>query len=241
LQFGQTLLISGVKSMWRSVRDKLFRFAYRRRVVERDGIQLIVDHPAISDRMYYVLCRRYEQKESERSVRYLLPSDRVLEVGAGVGWTALRALKSCGMIDYAVVEANPSVFPLLQENLRLNGRTIPAFHAAITPVSGPQDFHLHRDFWSSSVHVRNGMVATASVPGLTLRDVTASLQFRPNALVMDIEGGEIDIADEDWLLFEKVLLEVHVRIVGSESVAQLEDRLAALGFTHVEPGVFLRH
>ncbi len=74
------------------------------------------------------------------------------------------------------------------------------------------------------------IVDSITVDQRTIPTILASLQFRPNVLIMDIEGAEIDIPVAHFALFDKIIVEFHERFVGPEPVNRLIDALLAEGF-----------
>ncbi len=158
----------------------------------------------------------------------------VLEVGSAIGFVALYCMKQLGIADYAMVEANPDLLDVLEENFRLNGLPPPhVLNIAVGPQDGQATFNISRDYFASSLNGKNVIVGSITVDQRTIPSILAGLPFTPNVLIMDIEGAEIDIPVAHFALFDKIIVEFHERFVGPEPVRKLVDGLLALGF---EPG-----
>ena len=57
-------------------------------------------------------------------------------------------------------------------------------------------------------------------------------EVRPTFLIMDIEGSEVDLADEtiDLECLQKICVEVHPGMVGDEATSRLVESLLKRGF-----------
>ncbi len=80
-----------------------------------------------SKRVRYSLLKDYEREDAELCSALLSPGDQVLEVGSAIGFVALYCRKQLGISDIAMVEANPDLLDVLEENFRLNGLPPPRF------------------------------------------------------------------------------------------------------------------
>lgn len=207
--------------------DVVYRLAHRSEVATIGGVKLLIRHPEVSARMFNLIHRGYyELPERTLLARWFSPSDRILECGAAIGFLALCGMKTVGIRDYAMVEPNPRLRSLRDENLRLNGfvpEEIPAIEAAVAAQDGTVDIVFQSDFWASSSKLAAGESRT--VRAMTLHSILATLPFSPNVLVLDIEGSEVDLPLEHFTPFDKLLIETHDNIVGLEKTARLIDAL----------------
>ena len=221
----------------RGLRDVAYRFVWQRmlgrQTANQLGIVLALDHPAISDRMFYVISKDYESRDALLAAQVLNQRSRVLELGASSGFMALYCRKVIGVEAYAMVEANPALGSLIERNFELNGlerSDTPFIEAAAAAEDGAAEFVVHRNIWSSSVIDRGG--ETIQVPALTLPTIIKQLPFAPDCLIADIEGGELFIPAEDFAHFSTIVLETHPKLLsdGADRTRALLDRLAALHF-----------
>lgn len=212
----------------REIRDQAFALAtFRKDTADVEGVILSLD--GVSPRMRYVMSRGYESEDAQLAAQILEPGDKVLEAGSAVGFLAIYCAK-LGIKDYCLVEANGALAPAIRKNFKLNGVPDPhIISAAVSAQDGEVLFGVHRNFWSSSVVKRDGAKFVA-VPARSIPSIIAELPYRPNVLVMDIEGGEASIPYEHFDLFDKLLIEMHPKLVGSDKIADLTAALVGMGF-----------
>ncbi len=212
--------------------------------VNNDGVRLSLRDA--SPRMHFALVTGYELEDSRLARKVLKPGDRVLELGSSIGFLALFCKTRLGIEDYAMVEANPRLASLIEENFRLNGAGEPIlFKVAAGPEDGEVRFTVNRDYWSSSVIDRDNARDAIVVPQRSIPSLIAELPFTPNVLIIDIEGGEARIPDDHWLLFDTIIAEFHERLVGDEPIARIRTLLGNAGFAHAgsegRSHAFVRH
>lgn len=212
----------------KQLRDQAYALAtFWKRSVMHQGVRLSLR--GASARVRYRLGRDYELDDTRLCRALLRPGDRVLEVGSAVGFLALYCMKVLGIREYAAVEANPALAPIMAENFRLNGMAMPiCINAAVGPVAGTARFNVNRDYVSSSLAGAGG--TAIEVAQRTIPDILAALPFQPNVLVMDIEGAEVDLPLEHLCRFDKISAEFHGRWVGQERVDRLLEGLQQAGF-----------
>ncbi|ALJ15658.1 FkbM family methyltransferase [Sphingopyxis macrogoltabida] len=215
----------------RKVRDALFAATHRNSVVDVAGITLTLDNA--SPRMRYVMHKGYETEDAELASAVLDENDVVLEAGSATGFLAIHCLKNIGVRSYDMVEANEEMIPVIHRNFELNGLASPKLtHAAVAAVDGTISFGINRDFWSSSTTSRKGE-RRVSVPSRSLPSLAKAMAVPPTALVMDIEGGEAAIPLDHFLLFEKIVIETHRKLVGDQPIEKLLAFLAEKGFAEI--------
>ncbi|MPZ18558.1 MAG: FkbM family methyltransferase [Luteitalea sp.] len=222
------------------------RRTFRPAIICHFGVRLAVDRdllsPAIVDSLYR---GGYEAAEVDIIRSTVTPDDRVLEVGGGIGFTGIIAAHIVQRPDdVLIVEPNPQLIPLMERNFRLNG-VCPTVRNAVLGQDGRTEvpFFIHRDFWASSLTAFKGARET-TVPQLDVRTIVKA--FRPTYLIVDIEGGEVDLFDKLALDgVEKICLEVHPGRTGRAAVDDLFAGLARQQFaqeraSRLENVVFFR-
>ena len=152
----------------------------------------------------------YERQEAEGLVRLLGPSDRVLELGSGLG--VITSIASRCAAEVLSFEANPRMAKLAESNLALNGRRNATVRSGVLgPRSGTASFRVARDFWSSSLGDADSDHVHLEVEVHALSAVLEA--FKPTVAILDIEGGEYALlADPVWGAcrgLRKVLVELH--------------------------------
>lgn len=219
-------------SLFMTLRDRATQAAtFWMKEVTNGGVRLTLRDA--SPRVRYALVTGYELEDARLARRVLEPGDRVLELGSAIGFLALYCRTQLGIEDYAMVEANPRLVALIEENFRLNGLPPPPlFNVAAGAEDGEVSFAINRDYWSSSTLARDNERDRVTVPQRTIPSLIAELPFTPNVLIIDIEGGEAAIPLEHWLLFDKIIGEFHERLVGEAAIARIEQALLAAGYVH---------
>ena len=203
-----------------------------------DGIRLPIDRTVLSPKMEYTLAKgRYEYGEARQAARVISPGDTVLELGSGIGFVSsyLRRHTAAGKI--ICVEANPELIPFIrrvhaineiEDTVVLNGV------AQVPPCSAAVPFYSRRDFWASSLDADSEPYEKiVKVPGLNFIELLET--YRPNVLVMDIEGGELSLlATPELKHVRSIVMEVHVSSYGQTGLDQLLADARRLGFS-VDP------
>lgn len=215
----------------RSVRDLGFEIlTIGKRTITVRNITLSLD--GVSRRMRYVMARGYEDQDAALASRFLNRHDKVLEAGSAIGFMALNCMIDIGIEDYCMVEANPHLETSMRENFRLNGISLPVLKiVAVGPSDGSISFGISQNFWSSSALHRDNEAERLTVPMLSIPTIVSDLAFRPNVLIMDIEGAETSIPPNHFELFEKLIVEFHPKLTGHAEALELERNITKRGFT----------
>lgn len=190
---------------------------------------------------------RYEHSERALAKACLRPGDRVLELGAGLGLTAMLAAQIVGPESVTAVEANPNTIPVIRENFALNGMEgIRLIHGAVVPQDmdgSPVELNLAGEFWGSSLIENEARKQRqVSVPGLGFTRLIE--ESNASVVTMDVEGTEIVLFDDP--LPESVrglVIEIHPAIYGRDALAPMQRAIAASGLRkrrdHAPVGVWL--
>lgn len=188
--------------------------------------------PAIRDAM---LAGRYEAREARRIADVVEPGDRVMEIGAGIGFVSTLLSRRPGVASVLAVEANPCLMTYMARLHRRNRvRNVRRLHAALgdAPDAATATFYLRPDFRMGSMAPGpNPYVGTAQVP---TRDLTALLREAAISLIVcDVEGAETDLFRRaDLAGVDRVLVETHDHLTGLAGVAALFASLSAQGFAY---------
>ena len=193
-------------------------------VLETQGIKVPFVPSVISERMAEVIRKgRYEASEIKLLRKLLRATDRVLELGSGVGVVSTVAANIVGQHNVTTIEANPDLIQVIKETHKLNGfENIEVLHGVGTCniASATTDFWKREHFWASSLSpLKNDpdSVQRIQVPLIDLNEVMR--RHAPTVLVMDIEGGEIDLLSTlDLSTCRHVVIELHPRVYGLEGV-----------------------
>jgi FkbM family methyltransferase len=174
----------------------------------------------------------YERPEARVLRERLDPGDVVVEIGGGLGYTSALCAKRVGSTNVHVYEANPALEEPIRALYRLN-QVSPDLHMyGLGPRDETRDLHVTVDFWESSFTRPTAAVSsTVSVQVRAFEAELARHAWRPNFLILDIEGGEYDFCRRVSLRgFDKVLCEVHRQALGRRRLWALRRALENSGF-----------
>ncbi|MBV7396358.1 FkbM family methyltransferase [Mameliella sediminis] len=178
---------------------------------------------------------RYEGDEIAGALSVVRPGDRVLELGAGLGVVGAVIARNADPAAMLSFEANPDLIPHIRILHRLNGLEDRIELRNQVLMSGPdrpetRRFYLRNSFLGSSlVDAENRNTREVEVPTAALDDVLR--EFRPDVLIMDIEGGELEFLEQAELRgIRAVVIEFHPGVYGTQGAKTCKDRLRAMGF-----------
>ena len=178
---------------------------------------------------------RYEGDEIAGALAVVQSGDRVLEMGAGLGIvgavTALNA-KPAAILSF---EANPDLIPharaLYAEN-KLDDVVELRNEVVISAPNRPDTvtFHIQNSFLGSSLIAKTTRkTRPVEVPTAGFDDLRDA--FRPDVLIMDIEGGELDFLEHaDLHGIRAVVIEFHPDVYGVQGAKACKNALRQAGF-----------
>lgn len=203
-------------------------------IVEHFGIKLRIDPDFMTPLLMDAIRQgRYETPEARRIGNILRQGDVVLEIGAGIGFMSALMLKNPVVERVVSFEANPLLIPKIQRTMDDNGVGAQRFelHNAILGAeeTGMVDFHVHRDFWASSLRKTTATIHSFPIP-LVSFDRTIKTT-RPTVIVCDIEGGEKTLfTTSDLTGVRCVYLELHQRVLGPAGMRDVFQAFHDRGF-----------
>ena len=178
---------------------------------------------------------RYEGEEIAGALSVVRPGDRVLELGAGLGVVGAVIARNAHPDAVLSFEANPNLIPHIEALHRLNGleEVMEVRHQVV--AAGPNQpehmtFHLRNSFLGSSL-IDNPRRQTTQVDVPTVPYDTVINTFRPDVLIMDIEGGELELLRHANLRgIRAIVIEFHLDAYGKEGVRECKDILKLAHF-----------
>jgi FkbM family methyltransferase len=203
-------------------------------IVELFGVRVALDPAAMSPEMCaHIRAGTYETREAQFLPRIIDSGERLLELGGGVGLLSAIASRTGRAAAITLVEANPELAPTIRRTFELNGMAAEVVNAAVVAASTSETlpFYLHEHFWASSLapvkkRLRRGVV---DVPAAVLDELV--LRHRPTFLIVDVEGTEVELVEGSQLPgVQKILMELHHKVIGAAGVKRVFDRLSQLGF-----------
>lgn len=221
-----------MSSLLRNARKGLRRL-FRPGTITLDGLVICTDAAMVSPQVRNGLFKEtYEEPERILVRRFLKPEDRVLEVGGGIGLVSLTCARICGVANVLTYEANPAMEAVIRNNFRLNGLEPNLRNKLVTQDGRSVTFYVNDNIMSSSCFDRN-MGTPQTLPSDALDQVLA--EWKPTALVMDVEGAEIEMLTASHLPgIRKVILEIHPHIVGEEPTRTMLEHLRQVGLIERE-------
>lgn len=172
----------------------------------------------------------YEVAEYNVLAGTLKPGDRYLELGGGIGFLTTRACQLIGAESVFSYEANPQLVQVIARTAGANGFHPTVQNAVLGDTDAPVDFFIHDDFWTSSLQ-ETLQTRRVEVPG---RSFQAELEkIRPTYLMVDIEGGEIELLGNSALPdhVRAICMEVHPGAAGENATRDLLVKLMREGFS----------
>jgi FkbM family methyltransferase len=197
------------------------------------GVNLCIDKNKFTEKVIHSFyTENYEQDEKNVLESTLSPSDRYLEIGAGVGYMGIIAASIIENSDQVFLfEANPAMIDIIKTNMELNGLNVPVFNKAV--ISGDDEkitFYLAKDFWvSSTLHKKD--TKKIAIDALSLENVLKL--YNPTYLMVDVEGGEYGLLTHSEMSksVRKICLEIHSQFISSEKITAIFKVLLNEGFT----------
>ncbi|MBE9475549.1 MAG: FkbM family methyltransferase [Proteobacteria bacterium] len=177
----------------------------------------------------------YEKDEVKGTPKFIKSDDRVIELGAGIGFISSFIHKHLNVSNILCVEADPTLCAFIKDVHKLNGITsidvnnVVALNGNSTGTS--IKFYIRSPFWSSSLDSEQEYVRVVDVPTVQLSSLIKD--FKANTLIVDIEGGERDIFKNTNLDgIDKIFLEIHTRKIKRIGIKLCFDALSQAGFAY---------
>jgi len=196
--------------------------------VEFDGIHLAIE-PKMPRGVKRALWRAdYEDAERAIIKRSIKPTDRVLEGGGSLGLVSMQIATIVGNENLLVYEASPNSHALMSKNAATNGFSFEIRNKALSDSDGSLQFFVHDNVLSSSAIARSG-TNEINIPCDDIESVINS--FRPNVLVLDIEGVEVATLKRARLdSIDGIIVEIQPHLVGDATLSGLYQHLFQQGF-----------
>lgn len=172
----------------------------------------------------------YEQNEVSLLKQFLGEGEVVLELGAGIGYMGVTALKSGLCQRYVAYEANPDLIPIIKNNMRRNNAFFELKNAILLNDKVLQPFYVTPAFWASSIKKPiDGAYKKILIQAQNKNEVIQSIA--PTMLIIDIEGGEADFFEGLYLdSVQKIILEIHPMVLSDDSLSTIYSFLLREGF-----------
>lgn len=200
-------------------------------VIVIDGCQIVVPRECSGETYFKLVFGKYELPE-RILLKYIEPSDSVLELGGSIGVVSnvMNQLLD-DKTNHVVVEPNPLAIFYSELNRNKNKSGYNLVRGLVGDGSLVQ-MNLSYEFIGSSQIMRYDSNAySVGIVSKPLNEFINLLSGKENlVLVMDIEGGESVVVKDDGIrLFNKIIVERHPNIL-LENDGLIDERLEMAGF-----------
>ena len=211
------------------------------------GVKIPLDPEVMSPKIIEIMREGdgYDRGRVKIMPLVLEPGDRVLDLGAGLGFISALVARLGKASLVAAVEADPGVIPLIKAVHRLNGVDCVVRNAAVvaTRTADTIPFYVHNDLWASSLMPipGNSLKRVDQVPVATFAELFGD--YAPTLLMLDFEvlrelvptfespGNDV-MDDIDFRPVAKVLLMLKPKVLGLRGIKRAFDALSAQGFAY---------
>lgn len=198
------------------------------------GLTLCLPEAALKGNLERALSSgRYENHEADALLLHLRPGDRLLDLGAGLGFICALAAGVLGEGAVFGVEAGPETVKLARRNLAANGFAgVKLMRGAVVGAGeGEVEFGQRPAFWASGLKGPEGWPENAEVIRVPARPIGKLLaRFAPTVISCDIEGGELEVLTQALPGVRLVVVETHPQVYGPEGVERITLAQLAQGF-----------
>jgi FkbM family methyltransferase len=201
------------------------------------GVRVPINRSLLSPRVEAWISRGKNQADEFECARDLVRSgDVVLELGGGLGVLSAALHREAAPSRIVSYEGNPDLLSYAKLTHQFNGvSNVEVRHGIVlSRADAPTvPFYRHVDVWGGSLFQVPGTdLEAAKVPVVKLTEVLTELV--PNVLLVDIEGGELDLFESAETLgsLDGIALELHPDIYGSAGVLRVFQALGRLGFAY---------
>ena len=198
-------------------------------VVRIKGIKIpVLDNlPRDLQEAFYSGC--YEKFELKIVKFQLQQNDIVMELGTGIGLLSSFCARKIGNERVFTYEANPALEPVIRDTYNLNNVSPNLEMCMLGDQAGEQTFYIAKGFWESSIIKHHPDFRPVKISVKAFNEEVK--RINPSFLILDIEGGEYEFFKYANLHnIQKIAMEVHERIIGSEKAEFVKSRLIEAGF-----------
>jgi len=176
----------------------------------------------------WILNGRYEEGEINIIKNRLEKTDRVFEIGTGLGFISSFCAKKNGNENVFTFEANTTNIPICKSVFKKNKVNPSLINALLSDENGTYKFSVNKsNRLGSSALVDTGLFV--EIPKYKLNDKIK--EIAPDFLIMDIEGAEYDIFSIiDFQTIRKVQFELHPSVLGPQKCDKIFEILSNNGF-----------
>lgn len=214
--------------------DAVVRFGHKVRI---DGCRFDLHQAGIQDNFKINFSAATHERPERNCIDLLNPDLDVIELGGSIGILACLMNRRLSRPDrHIVVEAVPDLVAVLEKHREMNDCRYQVVHSAVAYGADRVEFLYTEDpacgrIASADENSRGRVIA---VPTLSIADLIARFGLGRCAVVMDIEGGELEVFRREADLFaervEQIVVEFHPKTTGEQAVREAIRSLGSAGF-----------
>lgn len=202
------------------------------------GIRMPLDEAVLRPRTRRALrANAYEGLEADAVMKIAREGDRIIELGAGIGYISTLVAARRPVAEIHAFEANPKLIDYIRAAHAMNDVTNVTVHnALLAPRKGkPRKFYVRRNFLASSLSPETGPPeGVLSVEEIEVRGLNATFDaIRPDVLICDIEGAEAELLPAlryDGL--RAAVIELHPQWIGAQGVRAVFEAMHGAGLAY---------
>lgn len=206
--------------------------------IQHMGVVLEIDPAVMAPRIVEAIKRGVYEKAEARIVKSLIKEgDVALELGAGIGLVTTVMASDSRVAKIVAYEADVQLADiarktLLLNNISNNGRVDIRNAVVSNSITTPfVEFYVSNEFWMSSLQNNKEASRVDAVRVDRFNEVLHDV--KPDLIVCDIEGGELDLfADADLRTVARILVELHQYRIGDKGIMDLFSSLHVRGFCY---------
>ncbi|SPF80496.1 FkbM family methyltransferase [Pseudoprimorskyibacter insulae] len=176
----------------------------------------------------------YDHQKAEAALRVIRSDDRVLELGAGIGFLSTLLATKRQVQSIHCYDANPKLVRYIREVHVANGVVQAQVHNAVLSAEAgdPVPFYERDHFLDSSLDASDEPpLAEHQVTRATLAEAMETA--RPTALISDLSGAEAKVLiGTDLTALRLAIIELDTAALGQTGVQTIFDTMADAGLTY---------
>lgn len=192
-----------------------------------NGLTLFIDENVSLLILRAIINGNYEKQEFQLAQETISSDDIVLELGAGIGFLASSISSQCK--KYISYEANPKLLPLIKKSREKNNSNFEIFNGVMLDQDGSVEFYVTHNYMAGSLIKPLEESTAVQVKSFDKNKILN--KEKPTALIVDIEGGELNFFRNLRLeSVRKILIEIHPKVLEDKELCELYNIFLSNGF-----------
>jgi len=187
----------------------IYRTIVQPNIVINYGVKFDIQDPILNPYKKIIYMNAWETDEVLLMRKYIDHNDKVLEIGACIGFISSCASLLIGSRNVTAIEANPNLIDAIKRMNTRNSINFNIINAMISKSSEYAVFHENESIYSSSTSERIGSKSVKNVKCIELQNLPSAKSA--TFIILDIEGSEYQFF-KDFSMpssTKKLLVEFH--------------------------------